>query len=544
MKITKYFLVLAVAVAGISCDDFEDINKSTTGVTDKELGTLLYQTKLTEIQKYVIPIGSPAQTTGPGNDLGVTDVMSSGSYIGYFGMNNNWGFGTEATWDFKPNRMDYALEILYARLYSIWTTIAPLRESTDVADQNVVALFDLIKIAGWLRTTDVFGPMVYTNAGNGDIAPKLDSQETVYKAMLADLEKISKTLNAATARIMANADMIYAGDPQKWTKFANSLMLRLAVRTHFVDKDLARQYIEKALAPENGGVIESMEDEARLGDSGAFPLLNPFIAIIDYNEERMGATAWHYLKGYNDPRIEKYYTKGVWRNREEFFCVCPSNNEGKAEGKNSPEFASKPNFEPKSPIYWFRASETFFLKAEAALYNLTDGDAQSFYEQGVRMSLKEWGVDGEANRYLNQQNVRIPKLSNTDFDNPTYVYGNGYYNSNINEGNVSPKWSSESSEEKHLQQIITQKYLALYPNAIEAWTEYRRTGYPFLANNLVDFSRKINSDKSIRTPERFIYSPKEYSTNPNMQRVTELLGGPDEGGTKLWWVRSDRPKQN
>ncbi len=544
MKITKYLLALTVAVAGISCDDFEDINKSTTGVTDEELGTLLYQTKLTEIQKYVIPIGSPAQTTGPGNDMGVTDIMSSGSYIGYFGMNNNWGFGTEATWDFKPNRMDYALEILYARLYSVWTTIAPLRESTDVADHNVVALFDLIKIAGWLRTTDVFGPIVYTSAGNGDIAPKLDSQETVYKSMLADLDKISQTLNAATARIMANADMVYGGDPQKWTKFANSLMLRIAVRTHFVDQELARQYIEKALNPANGGVIETMEDEARLGDSAAFPLLNPFIAIMDYNEERMGATAWHYLKGYNDPRIEKYYTKGVFRDKQDYYCVAPSNHMPKKEGQNTPEFASKPNFEPKSPIYWFRASETFFLKAEAALYGLTSGDAKTFYEQGVALSMQEWSVSANTATYLANARVSIPKLTYKESWDDTYMYGDWSepYDSDISEGNVAPNWDSQSTQEKHLQQIITQKYLALFPNAIEAWTEYRRTGYPYLADNYHDFSSKINCTG--RTPERFIYSPKEYSTNPNMQEVSTLLGGPDEGGTKLWWVRSDRPKQN
>lgn len=90
---------------------------------------------------------------------------------------------------------------------------------------------------------------------------------------------------------------------------------------------------------------------------------------------------------------------------------------------------------------------------------------------------------------------------------------------------------------------MTQKYLALYPNAVEAWTEYRRTGYPYMAANFQDFKGKISSDGSIRTPERFIFPPKDYTTNPNMSEVPELLKGQDVGGTKLWWVRSDRPVQ-
>ena len=127
----------------------------------------LYSTKLTEIQKYVIPIGSPSQTTGPGNDLGVSDIMSSGHFIGYFGMNNNWKNNTEATWDFMDNRMQYAYEVLYSKVYQPWVQIYKnLKDSEDITDQHCnYAFFNIINVAGWLRATDVFGPIVYTNAG-------------------------------------------------------------------------------------------------------------------------------------------------------------------------------------------------------------------------------------------------------------------------------------------------------------------------------------------------------------------------------------------
>lgn len=542
MKLKKYILPLCLLGLLSSCEDYEDINKSTTGVTDEELGSLLYATKLTEIQKYIIPIGTPAETTTPGNDLMASDVMSAGNYIGYFGMNHEWGYKTEATWDFAPNRMEYEMEVLYAKPFTVWTTVyQKLGHSEDVAEQEIMALFDIIKITAWLRATDCFGPLVYTNAGNGDFTPKFDSQETVYRSMLKDLERCSQILNASTSKIMPKYDMVYGGDPVKWTKFANSLMLRIAVRTHFADEELAREYVTKALDSQNGGVIEAIADEAKIGDSGDFPLLNPLIAGIGYKETRMGATAWQYLTGYDDPRLEKYYTKGTFREVEGYYCIAPCNTISKKEGKNTAEFASAPNVNQKSPMYWFRASETFFLKAEAALYNLAAGDVADLYEQGVRTSMQEWGIsDAEANAYLADGESTAEELSSAY----NYYYG-GYefYTSSISAGNVSPKWNANGDQEKQLQQIITQKYIALYPNAVEAWTEYRRTGYPYLAANFGSFYDKIESDGSIRTPERYIYSPKDYSTNPNMSEIPELLDGKDQGGTKLWWVRNDRPKQ-
>ncbi len=547
MKIKKYLLIFCSLATLCSCEDYVDINKSTTGITDEELGTLLYSTKLTEIQKYVIPIGSPSQTTGPGNDLGVSDIMSSGNFIGYFGMNNNWNYNTEATWDFKPNRMEYAFEVLYSKLFTVWIDVHnKLKDSEDITDQQCLALFDIIKVAGWLRATDVFGPIVYTNAGKGDLSPKLDSQEVVYRSMLNDLERCSKILNEASSKIMAKYDMVYGGDAAKWTKLANSLMLRIAVRCHFVDSELAKEYIAKALDPMNGGVIETIDDEAKIGNSSNFPLLNPIIATVDYKECRMGATAWSYLTGYADPRLDKYYTKGVYEEKEDYYCIASCNTMPMNTGKNTAEYASCPKFGNNDPMFWFRASETFFLKAEAALFDLTTGSPADLYAQGVKMSMKEWGLsESDADAYLAKGNVTTAKLKGGwGGADKNYFYGSYMpYSSDISNGNVAPKWDAYSGKEKQLQQIMTQKYLALYPNAVEAWTEYRRTGYPYMAANFQDFKGKISSDGSIRTPERFIFPPKDYTTNPNMSEVPELLKGQDVGGTKLWWVRLDRPVQ-
>lgn len=93
------------------------------------------------------------------------------------------------------------------------------------------------------------------------------------------------------------------------------------------------------------------------------------------------------------------------------------------------------------------------------------------------MSFDENKVDN-ADAYLAQDDVKPTELR---WDNYYYAFS-VFYTCDISDGNITPKWNDADTDEKKLQRIITQKYLALYPNAVEAWTEYRRTGYPYLMN--------------------------------------------------------------
>lgn len=538
MKIKKYIFPVVSLLALASCN-YPEVNTNVYGITEEEMkqGGLLYGAPFMDMQKLVIPIGSPTEATGPGNDLANTDIMSGGNYIGYWGMNNNWNFNTEANWNFTEARMNYAYQNLYSKLFRSWNSIYKYtKDSEDPADKQVEALVNVVKVAGWLRATDAFGPIVYTKAGDGDIAPKLDKQEVVYKAMMEDLHNSAKTLSQVTSKVLSAYDAIYNGNAQNWARLANSLLLRMAVRVHFKDEALAREYITKALDPQYGGVIEDETQEAKIQSTEKMPLMNSMLPmVVDYKEARLGATIWAYLSGYSDPRLSAYFTEGTYRGESGFYALPPTNNNAKAEGTNTAEYAARPKVDANSPLYWFRASETYFLKAEAALYGFITEDVQSLYEAGVTQSFKENGV--ALGSYLTSENKPI------DVRYATLKY-NTSYSSTISTGNVSPKWSTSAGKEKQLQQIITQKYLALYPNAMEAWTEYRRTGYPYLLKpaDRSAYSR-INGEATMIVPERFRFSPQEYGTNPNMSEVPSLLEGEDQGATRLWWVRSDRPKQ-
>lgn len=542
MKIKNCILIIASLLAVSACD-YEDINTSSTGVSDDELKQkgLMYGAPFMAMQQRVIPIGSPSLTTGPGNDLQNTDLISSGNYIGYFGNNNDWANNPlEATWYFTEKRMVYAYQNFYSTFFQSWIDIHDkVKDSELPSDHAIGALADVVKVIAWSRATDVFGPIAYTRAGQGEISPKFDAQEDVYKAMLADLAAAVEVLNHAPDQILPLYDLIYGGNTAQWIKLANSIMLRLAVRTHFKNEALAREYIEKALNPANGGVMEVVADEAKIGDGPLMPLKNSMMASVEeYGETRMGATIWAYLKGYADDRMAKMFTQAEQTSGKlDYKCLPPTNNNSKTDSRA--KTTSKPIVTDASPLYWMRASEVYFLRAEAALYGLAAGDAKSLYETGVRTSFEEFGVTG-ADTYL--QKTTLP----VDIKNGnTAIY---YYSSVLQTGNTSPKWDdykTANQQEEQLQKIMTQKYLALFPNAVEAWTEYRRTGYPYVAKpaDTQAYSRIGAEDPNTRTPERFRFAPSEYQTNPNMEEIPTLLGGPDQGATPLWWVRDNRPKQ-
>lgn len=546
MNIKKYILPL-MAFAALSACNQEEINTNIYGVSDDDLrlGGLDYGTALMDMEQQVIPIGSPNETTGPGNDLQATDLISSGSYIGYFGNNNNWSSNIEASWNFVDGRMDYIYNQLYTDVTKPWVTIYKLaKDSQKPSDKRILAIANIVKVMGWLRATDAFGPIVYTQAGSGSITPTPDSQEVVYKGMLKELSEATAVLRDAQVKILPNSDLVYDGDPASWVRLANSLMLRMAVRVHFKDQALAQEYINKATDPANGGLIVQANQVAKVASSSKLPLRSPYLASVDeYKETRMGATIWAYLDGFKDPRNEKLFKEAEDPRIELYglpkrMPLAPTGSQPKTDERAK---ASVPRVIEKNEVIWFRASETKFLLAEAALYGLYNNEsAQSLYEAGIKLSFEELGASG-AKEYYSQADVKPSELSsalNSIYSSP--------YSDNISNGNIVPLWDENASQEKKLQRIITQKYIALYPNAIEAWTEYRRTGYPYImkpqdASAITRIGGVFGGKE--RTPERFSFPASSYSNNPNLSVIPKLLGGKDEGITKLWWVRDNRPVQ-
>ena len=148
------------------------------------------------------------------------------------------------------------------------------------------------------------------------------------------------------------------------------------------------------------------------------------------------------------------------------------------------------------------------------------GTAKFLYEKGVQTSFNQWGA-GDAAGYLASDKVPA------DFVDPKNP-GNSIAARNT----VSPKWIDSASNEEKLQKIITQKWIATFPDGMEAWSEQRRTGYPFLFPVVVNESQGIfqNDDKVKR-----MTFPEGFEFNNQMTEAVSKLGGADTGNTRLWW---------
>ena len=178
----------------------------------------------------------------------------------------------------------------------------------------------------------------------------------------------------------------------------------------------------------------------------------------------------------------------------------------------------------------FYAAETYFLKAEAALQGWIAGGAaaaKNYYEQGIQVSMNQHGVEigdylsstvvpqGYTDRWNSQNNISFT-------DVPTVAWENG---------------------SNKLQKIITQKWIANYPLGIEAWCDYRRTGYPelFTARDNLSSVGYIGDIDSKRMVRRLPYPTTEKSSNSaNVSAaIATMLGGPDTGATDLWWAKKN-----
>lgn len=388
----------------------------------------------------------------------------------------------------------------------------------------------IIRVLAMHRISDIYGPVIYTRYAmiNADRSIDYDSQEAAYNAFFNDLDSAITTLSnyvpTATSNRFKNFDLSYDGDYVKWIKLANTLRLRLALRISEVSPARARKEGEAALNQEYG-LLNSIDENFTINIA---PLTHPLNVICNsWNDIRMGASMESYLCGYHDPRISSYFIPADTRNG----IYHGIRNGITITSKDAYSGFSKLALQP-SRIQLCTAAEAWFLKAEAALYSWKGaGDAQDNYEKGIYTSFKQYGLSAAYSKYVSND-TSTPKPY-SDPTNPVNNVppGSPYLST------CTVKWVHNASVHEKLERIITQKWIAMFPDGQEAWSEFRRTGYPKLFPVVVNNSGgKIPTYTFIR---RIPFIQFEYATNlAGVQRAVATLKGEDNGGTRLWW---DKP---
>ena len=542
-----YTVLLACLAVMVSCTkNFESYNTDPNKLNNDQ-SALLAPTAINNMQRAIFGLGDGYQTQ---QNLG-PDIWCGYSTSTKF--NNNQGntlFYNLSPWTGSSFGAAYTNTIAYVRKM--------IQSNIMATAPEVYAVALIVQVEAMHRITDKFGPIPYSKAGTVLINTPYDDQKTVYNTFFSQLDTALNLLNnfyqlPAQQQInrLGFSDLMLAGNYKQWIKYANSLRLRLAMHIAKVDPATAKLQGEKALA-DPGGVLTNPGypngDDIAIKDAG----IGLYVIVVSYTEDcQINATLATYLTGYKDPRTAVYTVPADTAGRPGG-GKAPAAVVGKTIGERAgisignayDQYHGLAGYNYKTAgvaantyMYAMTAAEVWFLKAEAALRGWTGaGDAGTNYNTGIQTSMKQWHIDTQAtgpamiNDYLN--NSTNTQSDYVDPINPAY---------NIKAmSKATIKWNEGADKEQKLEQIITQKWLAIFPEGMEAWTEYRRTGYPKIFPIAINQSNSgnggpVSTDIQIRRIP--FLSTGEYTNNPESlpDAVKSFLGGADNGSTRLWW---------
>lgn len=358
------------------------------------------------------------------------------------------------------------------------------------SNNNQIAVANILKSYIYMHLTDRWGDIPYTQAlkGSENFKPAFDMQKDIYPAIIS-------TLTAASAQIdnglPVQGDFLNGGDMDKWKKFANSLRAIMALRMSKVDPALARSEFNAAVA---AGVITSNADN----------IVYPFLAEDandspweDRFETRRDWTVTegmvNMLKAYNDPRLPVYADIALLKQDYVGMPYGLDESQAGSISNGNVSFLGTALRQQTSPGYIITAAQIHLAMAEAAVLGWTSENPETHYNAAITSSLNQYGVGANAASYLAQPGVKFDAT-------------------------------------KAMEQIGNQRWIALFLNGYEAWSEWRRTGYPVIE------APQPNLNPGGEIPRRQAYTTTERDLNgANYNEAVLRLGGQDDLNGRVWW---------
>jgi hypothetical protein len=413
---------------------------------------------------------------------------------------------------------------------------------------NKLAACTILKVLVFHRMTDALGDLPYSEAMKGDAnrTPKYDTQESIYRQMLSELDAALTSMDKGQPDVFGKADPFYAGNIDKWKKLGYTLMMRLGMRMSEVEPALAQEWVEKAAT---GGVMTENGDIAYLRYADITDQNNPRVnSMISGNFAAPGgdnveggkwaATFINHLKSTGDPRL--YVLSVVWqpvgdpKTATEYTPdTVAANQRGMVNGSINSIPADFHTYSEPSLLYLNRAApyivlspaEAYLLRAEAAVrgwsVNIT---AEEAYEKAVRAAMARWSLWPAVSPHSGD-------IRTSDVD--AYLAKNPF----------------TGTDEEKLQQIATQKWVSLFDDEREVWSNWRRVKWPVFNyanwdtdkedpdNALVSYPANVTKGRMFR---RFEFPLTEETLNgANLKEALDRQGFTrehvDQLQGRVWW---------
>lgn len=529
-------LIFSIAMVGSCTKKYDNINIDKNSIATLGAADLPF-------------LFSQAESTAPGSywNYQIAENLFSDQYCQYFGC--------EATY-FPSDRLVIRQDWVGAAFNPMYTTVMPQLQSIFASTDSTSAEYAMANV-WWVytfqRVTDYWGPIPYFSAGVPGNSVAYDPQDKIYYDFISRLKSAVTALHAhAGENHFGSYDLVYGGDVNHWIKFANSLRLRIAIRISKVDPATAKTEAEAAVAdgvmttsaPITDPTAQTSGDDAFVQRSAkGGPDGNGLQSMSDWGEFRMSASMASVLNGYQDPRLPQYFlpslNTGLYSGVRNGLSVDQLGQAPNQSANNSHvgQRWSSTNIIDKNGNVLGSANsiataqnvmvvaESYFNRSEGALlgWNM-GGTANDLYNQGITNSLIQWNVTDPAVQTAYVNSTKTPIAPGDGLNSPAMT-------------NIPVKFDA-SNMATQLEQIATQKWLALYPDGMEAWADYRRSHalklYPVVNSDNPDITN--TSTQWIR---RIPFLLSEQQTNgPAVDAAVGLLGGPDKVTTPLWWDKN------
>ncbi|MDR1983653.1 MAG: SusD/RagB family nutrient-binding outer membrane lipoprotein [Prevotellaceae bacterium] len=371
----------------------------------------------------------------------------------------------------------------------------------------------------------MFGDIPYSEAFQaniGNMKPKFDTQKEVFEQMFAELEQANILYQSDSPYFSASIDNMYGANLTKWRKFNNSLYLRLLMRVSGRNDELpvVAKIQEILNNPLTYPVFESNADNAKCVFSGTAPYLYYFNRV-DYDESSFTSAGRHLTEqiikmtvfdggAYVDPRLPVYgvMRSGGWKGA---VAGCPI-------GERTTSGVARLNYEVfvrnDGDYIFMDYAEVQFIFAEAAFKGFISGGkdaAKNYYENAVTASIEKWAGYG---KYMTVPHVIASADITAFLQRPEVIFDLAKSDADIEE------------------LIANQKYIALFWIGMEAWHEYRRTGFPDLIIGTGTLNDHI-------LPTRFAYPNTTMATNSvNANAALQNMNARDNDmKTPMWWSK-------
>jgi len=505
----KLIIVLTIgSLLGVSsCKKYLDVNKNPNVVQTPTVQTLL-----------------PAGQLIVGSSLGV-DLEITGSIWGQYWTQNPGASQYHPLDQYAPGQDFFSYPWLY--LYQANENFRQLYILADSQKKKqYMAISLLMQAYTFQLLTDAWGDVPFSQALKGGYAdghiinPAYDKQMAIYTGIIGLIDSANTLINPADPSVPGADDLIYAGNMAKWQKFSNTLMLRVLLRMSQVNAAEAQAGIIALYTSSGGNFIGEGDDAAITGYGSNSANKNPLYAeetstTLASTQNIVGSnTCIDSMNSNNDYRAYVFYEAaantgtivGIDQGHYNFtptsgsFSVVSNFVGGDAQNSAS----------SNAPVNFLTSYESLFLQAEVAARGWVGaGSDSSLFYQGIQASFDYYSAD--MNSYYG---VTGAVGYNTYISGDTSVPGTpGYWT-------IYP---TGGSTDQKVRFIITQKWFAMCGNqGFEAWTEWRRTGYPdFLITSL----SAVNGGTK---PRRFLYPTSESTVNSSFPGLAPLT-------LKMWW---------